>query len=107
MLPFEGPAAQGHSISQAQGGNRGHPLGSDCLIKEAIYKGVAACRESREEPVRGWGQTPRPEGVREGCGYGFQMAQSPTDVVTAPTTRGRSVEGGPGGQAEVARAHQR
>lgn len=100
MLPFEGPAAQGTVSVRHKEETEGTHWETRLLDKEAIYKDVAACREVTR--LRVGGKTPRQEGVREGCGYGFQMAQSPTDVVTAPTTRGRSVEGGPGGQAEVA-----
>lgn len=106
MLPFEGPAAQG-TVSEAGTRRRQRaPTGKpDCLIKEQFTKVWQPAGKSTRFEVEG--KTPQAGRVREGCGYGFQM--SPTDVVTAPTTRGRSVEEEEGleGKRRSPRAHQR
>ena len=68
MLPFEGPAAQGTASVRCQQETEGTHWETGLLDKEAIYKGVAACREVTIEVG---GKTLRQEGVREGCGCGF------------------------------------
>lgn len=100
VLPFEGSVAQGTASVRCQRKQRAPTGKPDCLIKRQFTKVWQPAGKSRGS--RFGGKTPRQEGVREGCGYGFQMAQSATDVVTAPSTKGRSVEGWPGGQVKVA-----
>lgn len=45
MLPFEGPAAQGTVSVRHKEETEGTHWETRLLDKEAIYKGVAACRE--------------------------------------------------------------
>lgn len=56
MLPFEGTAAQGTASVRRQQETEGTLWETGMLDKEAIYKGVAACREVT---IPGWGQDPQ------------------------------------------------
>lgn len=97
MLPFEGSAAQGTASVRCQRKQRAPTGKPDRLIKRQFTKVWQPAGKSRGSGAR----PPAGRGERR-VWYGLQMAQSATDVLTAPSTKARSVEGGPWGQVKVA-----